>query len=385
MSFRLLKFAALVVLASVAWQLWELRPASMPEWTAEEIGMIRSLSLTNLPPLSPDPSNHVADDPRAAAFGRDLFFDTRLSANGGISCATCHQAERRFTDGLPKGQAIGTVARNSMSIVGSAYSPWQFWDGRRDSLWAQALAPFEDENEHAINRTDVVELIVSDAAYAEQYQGIFGAIDDDVDTVFANAGKAIAAFERTVMPTESRFDRYADSLGSPDADDILSADEARGLQLFIGKANCTQCHNGPLLTNNEFHNTGILSVAGELPDMGRIDAIGQVLDDEFNCRGRFSDDESHICTELEYMRTGIDLVGAFRTPSLRNLENTQPYMHKGQLPDLASVIEHYDEAPDAMIGHNEAKPLDLSARERRQLELFLRTLDAPISAKLVKN
>ena len=114
--------------------------SSAPEWTADEVEVLRSLWLETLPALPPDPSNAVADNPIAAEFGRQLFFDTRLSSNGSISCATCHQAERRFTDGLQKAQAIGTTERHTPSIVGSAYSPWQFWDGRRDSQWAQALA-----------------------------------------------------------------------------------------------------------------------------------------------------------------------------------------------------------------------------------------------------
>ncbi|MDH5584142.1 MAG: cytochrome-c peroxidase, partial [Gammaproteobacteria bacterium] len=102
----------------------------------------------SLPELPPDPSNAVADNPLAAEFGRMLFFDTRLSANGAVSCATCHQPERGFTDGLQKAQAMGTTLRHTPGIAGMAYSPWQFWDGRRDSQWSQALAPLEDANEH---------------------------------------------------------------------------------------------------------------------------------------------------------------------------------------------------------------------------------------------
>ena len=312
--------------------------------------------------------------------GEQLFNDPRMSANGAISCATCHQPIRNFTDGLPKGQALGTVARNTPSITGTAYSPWQFWDGRSDSQWAQALAPLEDASEHGTDREQVVELILTDAAYREQYDALFGALPeaDTVNVVFANVGKAIAAFERTVLPTASRFDRYVAALldGETDSQE-LTEDEARGLQLFIGEARCTECHNGPLLTNNEFHNTGVISFPGEVPDQGRASGVRDLLEDEFNCRGIYNDDVSHRCDELEFMRTGVELIGAFKTPSLRNLENTAPYMHKGQLADFAAVLEHYNNAPDAMIGHNEAEPLGLSRRELGQLEAFLHTLAAP--------
>src|SRR5690606_32821139 len=133
-------------------------------------------------------------------------------------------------------------------------------------------------------------------------------------------------------------------------------DAEQGLKLFIGKARCTECHNGPLLTNNEFHNTGLLSYPGELPDRGRLDALNLVVNDPFNCLGQFSDADQTQCKELKFMRTGSELLGAFRTPSLRNLKNTEPYMHKGQLNTLEGVLEHYNEAPNAMIGHNEATP-----------------------------
>ncbi len=150
-----------------------------------------------------------------------------------------------------------------------------------------------------------------------------------------------------------------------------------GLRLYISEANCTQCHNGPLFTNHEFHNTGVISFPGEVPDKGRAVGVREVLQHPFNCRGQYSDDPEQQCAELEYARTGIELVGAFKTPSLRNLENTAPFMHKGQIATVSEVLEHYNMAPDAMIGHNEAKALALSGRELMQLEAFLSTLAAP--------
>ncbi len=160
---------------------------------------------------------------------------------------------------------------------------------------------------------------------------------------------------------------------------MFNNDEILGLQLFIGAARCTECHNGPLLTNDEFHNTAVLAFPGDLPDRGRIDGVREVIESEFNCLGKYSDDSQHRCAELTFVRTGPELVGAVRTPSLRTLARTGPYMHRGQIDTLAGVLEHYNQAPDAMIGHNEAKPLGLSRPQLRRLEAFLETLAAPPS------
>ena len=160
---------------------------------------------------------------------------------------------------------------------------------------------------------------------------------------------------------------------------LYSEDEVRGLRLYVGKANCTQCHNGPLLTNHEFHNTGVISFPGEIPDKSRVQGVRDVMDDEFNCFGPYSDDPEPECPELVFARSDVTLIGAFKTPSLRNLQDTAPFMHKGQIATLAEVLDHYNNAFDAMVGHNEAEPLSLSSRELEQLEHFLNTLAAPVT------
>ncbi len=376
--------AVLIALAYEGWQ----RFAPPAAWSDDEINQIASLWIGRLPALPPDPTNAVADNPEAAAFGQRLFFDGRLSANGKISCSTCHQPIRRFTDGLPKGVAIGQSKRNTPSIVGTAYSPWLYWDGRKDSQWAQALAPLEDPNEHASSRLQVLGIIASVSAYRKTYEALFGAppdllVPEEVDRAFANVGKAIAAYERLLLPGESRFDQYVEHVldgGDHLEQEFLDLDEIRGLRLFITDARCTECHNGPLFTNNEFHNTGLLSAPGDTPDRGRIDGVREVMADPFNCLGPYSDDPDPNCAELRYARTGVELIGATRTPSLRNLNNTAPFQHRGQLSNLSDVLRHYDQAPLAMIGHNEAKELKLRDWELRALETFLAALDGPIAA-----
>ena len=376
--------AAAVALAYEGWQ----RFAPPAEWSEEEKLQLASLWLGNLPPLPADPTNAVAGNPDAAAFGHQLFFDARLSANGMISCSTCHQPKRRFTDGLPKGVAIGQSKRNTPSIVGTAYSPWLYWDGRKDSQWAQALGPLEDPNEHGSSRLHVLSIIASVSGYRKTYQDLFGPppdllVQEEVDRAFANIGKVIAAYERLLLPGESHFDQYVEHVnngGNHLDQDFLSREEIRGLRLFIGDARCTECHNGPLFTNNEFHNTGLLSASGETPDRGRIDGVRTVMADPFNCLGAFNDDPNPSCPELRYARTGAELIGATRTPSLRNLTDTAPFQRKGQIETLAAVLEHYNAAPLAMIGHNEAKELKLKDWELKALEAFLNSLGAPVAA-----
>jgi cytochrome c peroxidase len=145
-------------------------------WTNKELASIRNLWLGSLPALPPDPSNKYANDPRAAALGQKIFFDRRFSVNGKVACASCHKPERTFADGRARAKGIGETPRKSMSIVGSAYSPWLFWDGRKDSLWAQALGPLENPLEHGGNRTMYARLI--DKHYRSEFEAVFGKLPD---------------------------------------------------------------------------------------------------------------------------------------------------------------------------------------------------------------
>ena len=407
---KVIGLGLIVALTGSAWSL--LGPTEVPDWTEAELKLMTSLWLANLPPLPPDPSNAIADDPRAARLGHRLFFDPRLSGDGQIACATCHQPDLRYTDGRLKGQALGESKRNTPSIVGTAYSPWLYWDGRKDSQWSQALSPLEDPNEQGGNRVGIARLMARNAEYRRAYESLFGPLPDvfatdrlpnaaapvpgtelaaawhrmnandreQITRVFANVGKAIAAYERLLLPGMSRFDEYVAAVSAGNGDrarTLLEASEAAGLRLFMGKARCIECHNGPLFTNNEFHNTGVLSAPGDIPDRGRIDGVRHVQADPFNCLGTYSDDPVRDCAELRFARTGSELTGALRTPSLRNLALTAPYSHKGQTPSLRQMVQHYNRAPRAMIGHNEAKPLGLNRRERAHVEAFLDTLSAP--------
>lgn len=216
--------------------------------------------------------------------------------------------------------------------------------------------------EHGGDRTQYTHLVT--ATYRERYEDLFGALpevdhlppragpvadpaaaaawqamrDQDrqaVSAVFANIGKSIAAFERTIKPALTRFDAYVAALPQGAGDDILTDDEMAGLRLFIGKGQCVSCHNGPLLGDNHFHNTGVAAARGASEDVGRAVGVLLVRDDPFNCLGSFSDAAPEDCEELRFMVVGgTDEPGAFKTPSLRGVASRAPYMHAGQIETL---------------------------------------------------
>ncbi len=379
-------------------------------WSEAEVETLRTLWIGSLPVLPPDPSNQYADDARAAALGAKLFSDTRFSSNGEVACASCHVAEKDFQDGLPLAQGIGTTNRRAMPIAGTAYSPWLFWDGRKDSQWAQALGPWENPVEHGGTRMQYVHLIQT--YYKDEYETIFGELPDFSDTtrfpesagpvsdetasaawnamteedqetvtqVYANMGKAIAAFERTIMPSESRFDQYVEAILANDhetAATILNANEIAGLKLFIGDANCTRCHNGPLLTDNDFHNTGVPAAAGLPEDTGRALGAQQVLADEFNCLSQYSDANPDDCKELRFMLSeGESLMRAYKSPSLRDVAGRAPYMHAGQFATLEEVLRHYHNAPASPSGHTELEMIPINVYQQEQIIAFLKALSS---------
>uniref|UniRef100_B0SXI4 Di-haem cytochrome c peroxidase n=1 Tax=Caulobacter sp. (strain K31) TaxID=366602 RepID=B0SXI4_CAUSK len=380
--------------------------AAEPTWSAADLAVLRGLWIGALGPPPLDPSNKVADNAAAADLGRALFSDSRLSANGQVSCASCHQPDHAFTDALPTGHGVGTGNRRTMPIAPAVYSPWQFWDGRADSLWSQALGPMENPVEHGFTRTEVARVLA--AHYRDPYEQLFGSMPDMADhdrfpiraapggdpaaraawatmtdadrilinRVYANFSKAVAAYERTLKVRPSRFDDYlAGVFGAPGRHARLSPDEVAGLRLFIGKGQCSNCHNGPLLSNHGFANTGV-PARKDLPrDLGRAAGVRAATDDPFNCRGVYSDAPKG-CEELAFAVVDSPAqVRAYKVPSLRGVGQRAPYMHAGQFSSLEQVVDHYSRAPPAPSGTSEIKSLRLGADERRQIVAFLRTLD----------
>lgn len=384
-------------------------------------------SMTALGPVPPDFTNRVSDDPAAARLGQSLFFDPRLSGNGSVSCATCHDPALAFADGraLPEGIDVGE--RNTPSLLNVAYQRWWFWDGRADSLWAQALQPLERDIEMNFDRLGVAHLLHDDAKLHQAYERVFGALPalddaarfpahakpmtdatDDarhvawvgmansdreaINVVFANVGKAIAAYERRLVSRQSVFDRFVDGLeASSSADPSFSLAARRGLKLFIGDAGCRNCHHGPLMSDLEFHNIGV-AADPKVPgiDTGRLKGLATLRADPFNAAGGYGDapNERGI-RRLDATIDGPELWGQFKVPSLRNVALTNPYMHQGQFQTLGEVLDFYSTREGAMPpGHHQEQilePLNLSPEEIEDLIAFLESLtDLEIEPGLLK-
>lgn len=344
-------------------------------FTRDQWDMIRAM--TPVPPPPPSPTNAHADDPRAASLGRALFADARLSPSGSVSCASCHRADLAFADGLPRGVGLAEVDRNTPSVLFAAHTRWQFWDGRADSLWAQALGPLESPAEMGSSRLYVAHAMARH--YAAEYAAVFGPLPplddgarfpaagrpgdpaweamapadrDAVNRVFANVGKALEAFERTLRTGPTPLDRYA-------AGEVAALTERQrdGLRRWF-EAGCIQCHHGPLLTDGSFHN--ITAPTGRLdgrPDPGRFDAIATLLASEFRADGPYSDAREaaeHLAglAPVEAMR------GQFRTPALRAVALTGPWGHGGTFRRLDDLMLHYAEASRRRMVTTSAGPED---------------------------
>lgn len=415
------------------------------------------------------PSTRDAD---LAELGRSLFFDARLSRNGAVSCATCHQPERSFTDGLPTAVGLAKTQRNSPTIVNTFAAFWFFWDGRADSLAAQAIRPFEDPKEHGITRTHIARHVM--LHYLDQYETLFGRVpgvlradlprsakpnrehaelsdevvdaaltsigsrqalqtlaDDaarsgtdirdafrrrhtpapdvlDADAVAfarldeetrqainrlaANVGLAIEAFEKGIVANRSPFDDFLSRwLSSANADPEGSLDVAFGAQQYLGfdlfmtKGACAVCHTGSIFSDSQFHNLALPSNGEELA-IGRSLGLALTVRDEFNCLGSYGTfperQVSESCKDMRFLNfTTPEGIGSFKTPTLRNVAETAPYMHDGSMTSLREVLEHYNQMnTSSVIGNRDEtlKPLGLDETELLALEAFLQSLTSPI-------
>ena len=373
------------------------------EWAVVE----RLSPLPNKPP--PNPTNRFADNPDAAQLGQMFFFDARFSKNNTISCATCHSPFHGFADveATSLGNRRGT--RNAPTVLNAAYNEWQFWDGRADTLWAQALFALEGEDEQAGTRLQYAHLV--HRHYQADYEAIFGPLPNledagrfppdgktgdptfdnmfeadriAINTVFANIGKAIEAYERLLISGNAPFDRYV--AGDEEA---ITLEAKRGLKVFIGKGVCVLCHGTPHFRDNDFHNLGIPQ--GGLPeDVGRFQGITQFLADPFNSAGVYSDSKADAAQILSLLEPRLEHQGEFKTPTLRNIALTAPYFHTGEFPTLASVIEFNNAggSTNEFAGRQAVavEPLHLTEQEKQDLVEFLETLtgESPPAHLLIK-
>jgi len=340
-----------------------------------------------------DPGNELSGLPWAEQLGEALFSEPTLSANQQISCASCHQPENGFTDNRPVGIGLKTGARNTQGLFDVGLQRWFGWDGGADSLWAATIRPLFNAHEMGNNTATLAstlrtnELFVSalrnhlpeptdnpvpaSDVSAENIKPLANREDDELVVL---AAKAIAAFMRTLRSPRSQFDQFRDALINEDvqAQAAYSDSAKRGLKLFVGDANCRVCHFGSNFSNGEFHDTGrpFFTGVGEV-DPGRYTGIQRVTQDPFNLLGEYARGSSDS-DQLKTSKVKLSQLnwGQWRTPSLRNLTQTAPYMHDGSLKTLRDVVDAYaDIDTDRLHAKGEAilKP---------DLVNFLRTLSA---------
>ena len=377
-------------------------------------------------PLPPSPTNWVADNEDAARFGQYLFFDTGLSGNGEVSCATCHLPEHGFADPARVSTAIGTTARHTPTIINTAYNRWFYWDGRCDTMWCQATSPLEDPNEHGTSRLQIAHYIFDTPDLEEAYTHLFGDLppldnagrfpprgrpvpdntadpahiawtsmtpedQESITTVLVNVAKSIAAYERKLLQSDAPFDQMLEALdeGDNSGGDALSTSAKRGGTLFVGDGICWACHAGATFSNKEFHNVALPASADiDNESEGRFSGIGVLLGNPFNSAGTYSDDTSAADIKLEYLVQSPEQVGTFKTPGLRNLLDTPPYMHGGHFDTLQEVVEHYNDMDDPPLsGHREEllQPLMWSEDQVADVVAFLESLQgAPLDPSLLE-
>jgi cytochrome c peroxidase len=390
-------------------------------------------------PLGASPFNEYADNPDAAAFGHKLFFEKEFASavrvegpsgavgeTGMVACTTCHNPEGYFSDTRRTGgmsHGVSYTTRNSPSLVNVAYYSWFNWGGRADSLASQGGGTLETSTNSGSSRLLVAHVVY--AKYKDDYEAVFEALDPALDPaaadaarfppsgrpkasadapdgpwemmadadrqavnlIMANIGKSFEAYERKLISGSSPFSRYIED---PD-DSRLSSAARRGLELFIGKAACNECHIGPVMSDDRFHNTGVEQAVGEHTpevDEGRFEDVPPLLRNQFNAAGRYSANREAGEEKLASVNPEDESTkGQFRTKSLLNVAETGPYFHNGSAATLEEAVQHYNvggDAPGSYAGQLDPKvrPLRLSDAEVSDLVAFLESLTGePVPAE----
>jgi len=330
-----------------------------------------------------------ADNPQTAekiALGARLFNDVRFSSTGNVSCATCHVAATAFTDSplqVSEGIEKLTGTRNAPTVVNAAFNKTQFWDGRSPDLEDQALHPFLNPVEMGLpDHGPILQTVREEKEYAKAFNSVFGVAAGAI--TMNEVTKAIAAFERTEVSGDSPFDRWY--FGGDN--DAISAQAVRGFAIFLGTGRCVSCHvieqDFALFTDHQFHNVGvgINDIQEKVPELARAFQIAKnegmdvdvavLTDADTSHLGRFAVDDQ------------LSSMGAFKTPTLRNIAVTAPYMHDGSLATLQEVVEHYNNGGVTKVGNpinpflsGGIRPLDLSEQEIDDLVAFMEMLTSP--------
>jgi cytochrome c peroxidase len=304
--------------------------------TGVNVQILGPQRLGNLPAVTIPPDN--PQTPAKILLGKQLYFDTRLSKDNTVSCATCHNPAMGWSDAGPtsvgiKGQHGG---RRAPPVSNAAYLPLQFWDGRAPSLEEQAKGPIANPIEMGNTHEVMIRTVTDIPGYVEEFKAVFGPVPLTVDLV----AQAIASFERTVVTTDSPFDRYVKG-----DEAALTEQEKMGLEIFNGKGHCSACHWGPNFTDGRFHNLGVKPQDPAKPDLGRYEITKDPRDK-----------------------------GAFKTPIVRDAALRAPYLHDGSEKTLESLVDFYNRGGDTDDPNLDPLivPLDLSQAEKDALVAFMK-------------
>jgi cytochrome c peroxidase len=348
------------------------------------------------PPLGLPPVPIPEDNPQTAEkieLGDLLFHDDRFSTTGEVSCSTCHDDAKAFTDSplsVSEGIDKKTGTRNAPTVVNSVYMTTQFWDGRSPSLEDQSLHPFVNPVEMGLkDHQPILDIVRTDPDYVEAFKNVFGKTGDEI--TMDEVTKAIAAFERTQVAGDSPFDRwyYGGDEGA------MTAQQVRGFNVFVNEGRCVSCHvveqTQAIFTDNRFHNigVGINTIQGDVPEIAgaflKAEATASEVDVEV-----LSDARTSEIGRFAVSRDFDDL-GSFKTPTLRNVAVTAPYMHDGSIDNLRDVVVHYknggvtnedDPVNDFLSGG--IRPLDLTDEQVDDLVAFMEALTSPQFADLME-
>jgi cytochrome c peroxidase len=352
------------------------------DFSEQEVALIRSHGPWPPPPRI-DAGNRWSGHPGAIAAGARLFADPALSIDSAMSCATCHDPQRGFTDGLELAVGWRVLERNTPTVVNLAGSRWFGWDGAADSLWAQSIRPLLAPAEMNSTPGHLRRLFDSDRYYRKAFWQLADTAVADLDDreLLVVVGKWLAAYQETLVTPRTAFDDFRDALVAGDTEKAsrYPVEAQRGLKLFAGRARCSLCHFGPGFTNGEFADVGIPHMLpGGGVDRGRSQGIRQLQESPFNLMGPYNDDATgRNAISTRHLRFRHSSFGEFKIPGLRDVSLTAPYMHNGSLATLEDVVRHYaDPDPDRLHPHGEnlVGPLGLSEDEIADLLAFLESL-----------
>jgi cytochrome c peroxidase len=334
-----------------------------------------------LPPVPVPADNPIT--PEKVKLGDKLFHDTRFSSTGEVSCATCHDRKKGFADALPVSEGIKKLkgTRNAPTVINAAYLRTQFWDGREPTLEAQSAQPFLNPVEMGLkDHEPILKIVRTDPEYAELFKKAFGKTGDQI--TMTEVQKGLGTFQRTLIGGDSPFDRYYFG-GDKEA---MSPAAIRGFQIYIGKGRCVSCHlieqTQALFTDNRFHMIGVS--ANQMPqDLDELSAAVEDVKKRGTDIAVLSNPKTSSLGRYAVTRDLTD-IGAFKTPTLRNIELTAPYMHDGSHKTLEEVVQFYnnggrlnesDPLPKLLSGG--IRPLNLTEEQQADLVEFLKALTSP--------